>query len=90
VGPGLAATLTTHLGTLAAHPRAEVFPQLTNRERDVLRYIAAGLSNNQIADRLSLAPKTVRNNVSTIFAKLQVTDRAQAIVRAREAGLDAP
>jgi DNA-binding NarL/FixJ family response regulator len=64
-----------------------VFPQLTTREREVLDLIAGGLSNQQIAERLVLSPKTVRNNVSSVFAKLQVADRAQAIVRAREAGL---
>jgi DNA-binding NarL/FixJ family response regulator len=66
---------------------SEPFPQLTARERDVLELIAAGLANRQIADRLGLSSKTVRNHVSNLFAKLQVADRAQAIVRAREAGL---
>lgn len=89
VGPGLAASLATHLHSLTAPARPEVFPQLTHREREVLRLVASGLSNYQIAERLSLAPKTVRNNVSTVFAKLQVTDRAQAIVTARQAGLGA-
>jgi DNA-binding NarL/FixJ family response regulator len=63
------------------------FPQLTAREREVLDLVAAGRSNAQIAATLYLSPKTVRNNVSNVLAKLQVTDRAQAIVRAREAGL---
>ena len=63
------------------------FPELTDREREVLDLIAQGLSNPEIASRLYLSPKTVRNHVSSIFAKLQVADRAQAIVRAREAGL---
>ena len=66
-------------------PRA--FPELTDREREVLDLIAQGLSNPEIAARLYLSPKTVRNHISNIFAKLQVADRAQAIVRAREAGL---
>jgi DNA-binding NarL/FixJ family response regulator len=65
----------------------EVFPQLTAREREVLDLLAAGRSNPQIAQALFLSPKTVRNNVSNIFAKLQVADRAEAIVRARDAGL---
>ena len=72
-------------GARAVPPRA--FPELTNREREVLDLIAQGLSNPEIASRLYLSPKTVRNHISNIFAKLQVADRAQAIVRAREAGL---
>ncbi|MER7506320.1 response regulator transcription factor [Nonomuraea pusilla] len=63
-----------------------VFPQLTPREREILALVAAGRSNQQIASALFLSPKTVRNNVSNIFAKLHVADRAEAIVRAREAG----
>ncbi|WP_052394521.1 response regulator transcription factor [Kutzneria sp. 744] len=63
------------------------FPQLTDREREVLDLIAAGLANPQICDKLGLAVKTVGNHISSIFAKLQVADRAQAIVRARDAGL---
>jgi DNA-binding NarL/FixJ family response regulator len=63
------------------------FPGLTNRELEVLDLIAQGLSNPEIAARLYLSPKTVRNHISNIFAKLQFADRAQAIVRAREAGL---
>ncbi len=66
---------------------ARAFPELTDREREVLDLIAQGLSNPEIAARLYLSPKTVRNHISNIFAKLQVADRAQAIVRAREAGL---
>jgi DNA-binding NarL/FixJ family response regulator len=63
------------------------FPELTAREREVLELIAAGRNNTEIAQVLSLSGKTVRNHVSIIFAKLRVADRAQAIVRAREAGL---
>jgi DNA-binding NarL/FixJ family response regulator len=63
------------------------FPELTDSERRVLRHMARGESNVEIARTLSLSPKTVRNYSSNIFAKLQVADRAQAIVRAREAGL---
>ncbi len=65
----------------------EVFPELSDREREVLSLIAQGYNNTEIAARLTLSPKTVRNHVSNIFDKLQVADRAQAIVRAREAGL---
>jgi DNA-binding CsgD family transcriptional regulator len=63
------------------------FPELTAREREVLDLIAAGASNSAIARHLQLAPKTVGNHVSAIFAKLQVTGRAEVIVRARDAGL---
>ena len=63
------------------------FPELTHRERDILRLIAQGLTNTAIAGRLSLSPKTVRNQVSIIFSKLQVSDRGEAIIKAREAGL---
>jgi len=66
---------------------APAFPQLTEREREILDLLAAGRSNPQIAQTLYLSPKTVRNNVSNIFAKLQVADRSEAIVRARDAGL---
>ncbi len=63
------------------------FPQLTDREREILDLIAQGRNNEAIARKLFLSPKTVRNHVSNIFTKLQVADRAQAIVRARDAGL---
>ena len=63
------------------------FPQLTEREREVLDLIAAGRSNAQIAATLYLSPKTVRNNVSTILTKLQATDRPTMIIQARDAGL---
>ncbi|WP_396278745.1 response regulator [Kibdelosporangium aridum] len=73
---------------LLATPRtAEPFPDLTAREREVLDLVAAGLGNAVIARQLHLAPKTVSNHISAIFAKLRVVDRAAAIVRAREAGL---
>ena len=66
---------------------AEPFPELTAREREVLDLIAAGHANAVIARRLVISPKTVSNHISAIFAKLQVADRAEAIVRARQAGL---
>lgn len=62
------------------------FPDLTDREREVLEELAQGASNATIAGRLGISLKTVRNHVSTILGKLMVVDRAQAIVRAREAG----
>jgi len=69
----------------AAPPQA--FPELTEREHEILTLIAQGYSNPVIAERLVLSPSTVRNYVSNIFSKLQVVDRSQAIVRARERGL---
>jgi len=66
---------------------AAAFPSLTERERDVLEKIAAGKGNATIAHELMISLKTVRNHVSNIFTKLQVSERAQAIVKAREAGL---
>ncbi len=66
---------------------SQPFPDLTEREREVLGLIAQAYSNAEIAARLYLSPKTVRNHISSIFDKLQVTDRAQAMVRAREAGM---
>jgi len=63
------------------------FPELTDREREVLTLIAQGYANPAIAEKLFLSPKTVRNHVSAIFGKLQVAGRAEAIVMAREGGL---
>jgi DNA-binding NarL/FixJ family response regulator len=63
-----------------------LFPDLTEREREVLALIARGLTNGAIAEQLVLSPKTVRNYITEIFSKLQVADRAQAIIRARNAG----
>jgi DNA-binding NarL/FixJ family response regulator len=72
----------------AARPArfAQAFPQLTDREQEILRLLAVHQTNAEIAARLSLTPKTVRNHVSNIFTKLQVASRAEAIVRARDAG----
>ncbi|CAN5341517.1 response regulator transcription factor [soil metagenome] len=66
---------------------SDLFPGLTQRELEVLTLLAEGLTNATIADRLFLSGKTVRNHVSSIFGKLQVSDRGQAIIRARDAGL---
>jgi DNA-binding NarL/FixJ family response regulator len=71
-----------HLPTLIT-----VFPDLSRRERELLDLIAQGYKNPEIAERLVLSPKTVRNHVSNILSKLQVADRAEAILKAREAGL---
>ena len=84
-------TIATHLIDFFAAPRPAVppqaFPELTEREREILDLIAKGHSNTEIATRLVLSPNTVRNYVSNVFSKLQVADRAQAIIRARESGL---
>lgn len=85
-GASLALRIADLLSGTAA-PDRSAFPQLTQRELEILDLIAAGRNNSQIAGELYLAPKTVRNNVSTILAKLQATDRADAIIRARDAGL---
>ena len=84
--PAIAARIVTFF---AARPTraATAFPELTESERGVLRLMAQGVNNGAIAQRLGLSPKTVRNYVSNILGKLQVADRAQAIVRARQAGL---
>jgi DNA-binding NarL/FixJ family response regulator len=84
-GPALARRL---IGYFASGRQAAVpFAELTDREREVLELVARGRNNTEIARELFISGKTVRNHVSNVFAKLQVTDRAQAIVRAREAGL---
>jgi DNA-binding NarL/FixJ family response regulator len=84
-GPGIAERVMRYFAT----PRQSVspFPELTDREREILQLIAHGRTNEAIADALVLSLKTVRNHVSNICGKLQVADRAQAMLRAREAGL---
>jgi DNA-binding NarL/FixJ family response regulator len=87
-GPGIARRV---LGLAAAPAAPSVpFPDLTARERQVLDLIAAGARNPEIAQRMSIAPKTVANHIAAIFAKLQVPDRNQAIILARDAGLGRP
>jgi len=73
----------------APHPvlPRHTFPELTDREHDILNLLANSASNHEIAQQLDLSPKTVSNYVSNIFNKLQVADRAEAILRARDAGL---
>jgi DNA-binding NarL/FixJ family response regulator len=84
-GPGIARRV---LGLASATPSAEApFQELSGRERQVLDFIAAGVRNAEISRRMSIAPKTVANHISAIFAKLQVADRNEAIVIARDAGL---
>lgn len=86
-GPDVARRLMAFFATPRPASAPPIFPDLSEREREVLELIARGLSNQQIVDRLVISPKTVRNHVSNIFSKLQVRDRAEAIVRAREAGM---
>jgi DNA-binding NarL/FixJ family response regulator len=82
------ASIAARLVSFFSAPRpAPVFPELTEREREVLGLIAQGQNNAEIARRLVISHKTVRNHVSNIFSKLQVADRAQAIIRARNAGI---
>jgi DNA-binding NarL/FixJ family response regulator len=85
-GPGVAARVLAHFSAPPA-PAALPFPELTGREREILDLLAAGRRTGAIAQELFLSPKTVSNNLTSIFAKLQVTDRAGAIIRAREGGL---
>jgi DNA-binding NarL/FixJ family response regulator len=85
--PSIATRLINFFKTSHAALPVNVFPELTERELEVLKLIATGVNNNDIARRLELSSKTVRNYISNIFSKLQVADRAQAIVKAREAGL---
>ncbi len=86
-GPKIARRLMSFFSAPKLAAPAEDFPELTAREREVLDLIARGRSNQEIASELYLSPKTVRNHISNIFTKLQVADRTQAIIRAREAGL---
>ena len=86
-GAGVAARM---LDQFARAATASPFPQLTDREHDVLRLLAKGLDNAGVARRLDLSDKSVRNYVSNIITKLHVSDRSAAITRAREAGLGGP
>ncbi len=94
-GPTIARRLMTYFAGLkqtvlpplpSPSPKTPTFPELTEREHEVLNLIAEQLTNGEIAERLTLSPKTVRNHVSNIFSKLQVASRAQAIMRVRETG----
>jgi len=85
--PTIATRLIEFFSTQSSTLPRDIFPSLTERERQILQLIARGKSNAEIARELSLSPKTVYNYVSNILSKLQVADRAQAIIRAREAGV---
>ena len=86
-GPSVARRIMEFFASPRPRVAETVFPELTQREHEVLDLIAAGRSNSDVAAALVLSPKTVRNHVSAIFAKLHVADRSEAIVRARDAGL---
>jgi DNA-binding NarL/FixJ family response regulator len=86
-GPAIARRVMGFLSSSHTAVMGRIFPELTERESEVLSLIARGRTNDEIAERLALSLKTVRNHVSNIFSKLQVADRAQAVIRAREAGL---
>jgi len=85
--PQIAQRLMQYFANMRPILPEQAFPDLTEREREVLSLIVDGKTNAQIADTLSLSPKTVSNHISNIFSKLQVVDRAQAVSRARQAGL---
>ena len=84
-GAQVADRVLAHFTTPPAQRPA--LPELTDRERQILAMLASGQTTSDIATHLELAPKTVRNHLSNIFAKLRVADRTQAILRARDAGL---
>jgi DNA-binding NarL/FixJ family response regulator len=90
-GPAIAARMKKFFNDLESVPQptpsGQAFPELTAREHEVLELIAQGKSNSQIAENLVISPNTVRNHITGIFSKLQVADRAQAIIRARNAGM---
>jgi DNA-binding NarL/FixJ family response regulator len=83
-GAGIAAQMLSHFGRSAT---SAPFPQLTERETEVLALLASGKDNAGVAHRLGVSAKTVRNHVSNIITKLHVSDRSGAILRARDAGL---
>jgi DNA-binding NarL/FixJ family response regulator len=85
--PAIAQRLMQYFGAPPPSAPPQAFPELTDREREVLDLIAHGYTNAAIAEQLVISPKTVRNHVSNIFSKLQVAGRAEAIIRARDAGM---
>lgn len=85
--PAIASRMMTFFANVKQPKSSRLFPELSDREREILDLIAQGYRNPEIADTLVISPKTVRNHVSNILSKLQVADRAQAIIKARDAGL---
>jgi DNA-binding NarL/FixJ family response regulator len=86
--PQIAQRLMQYFTNMRPMLPEQIFPDLTEREREVLALMVDGKSNTQIADVLVVSPKTVSNHISNIFSKLQVVDRAQAVSKARQAGLE--
>jgi DNA-binding NarL/FixJ family response regulator len=86
-GPAVASRVLTYLTRPLSARDPVVFPELTDREREVLELLARGRTNGEIARTLVVSPKTVRNHVSNVFTKLQVAGRSEAVARARAAGL---
>jgi DNA-binding NarL/FixJ family response regulator len=86
-GASLASRILSYFAELQPKSPPLPFPQLSDREREVLNLLAHGHNNATIANRLYLSPKTIRNHVSNIIGKLQVADRTAAIIRARDSGL---
>jgi DNA-binding NarL/FixJ family response regulator len=85
--PAIAQRMMDYFGTIRPLKAPQLFPELTEREREVLALLAQDYNNAQIAETLVISPKTVRNHVSRVLSKLQAADRAEAGSRAREAGL---
>lgn len=85
--PAIAAKMATYFAAVSPTLPQTVFPELSEREREILALLAQGYKNPEIAERLVISAKTVRNYVSNIISKLQVADRAHAILRARDAGM---
>jgi DNA-binding NarL/FixJ family response regulator len=85
--PAIANRMMEYFAGMRPAATPQVFPELSDREREILGLIAQGMKNAEIADRLYLSPKTVRNHVSNILGKLHLADRTEAILRARDAGL---
>ena len=86
-GPGVAERLMRYLAEATPSAERAAFPELTDREREVLWLLAQGLSNQEVAGRMGISLKTARNHVSNILGRLQVADRTEAVARARAAGL---
>jgi DNA-binding NarL/FixJ family response regulator len=85
--PAIAKRLMQYFGAPRPSTPSQPFPELTERECEVLSLIAQGYTNQAIAEQLVISPKTVRNHISSIFSKLQVTSRLEAILRAKDAGM---
>jgi DNA-binding NarL/FixJ family response regulator len=87
LGPAIAARVTQFFARVQASSSARPFPELTEREHEILELMSRHHTNTEIAQQLGIGDKTIRNHISNIFNKLQVADRAQAVVKARQAGL---